>query len=315
MHNNSETGLRDVALWRFGIISPFLNGGSNGISLRHELEKLSQNIFYTPGGVPKQYAANTFKDWLYQYRKFGIDGLMGKERGDKGSTSLPKPLQKKFIDLRKKYPSWTTKRILKKLKRSRAWDGRTPSKSSFYRYAVQNNLKRNPSSPSDSVSPFEFEEFGDMWMADFMHGPKLVQGTRRIPTYLHAILDDATRYIVQAKFHLKEDTEAVISDLMLAIRRFGLCRRFYSDNGSAFKSRHLKQVAARLGIHLPHTPAYKPQGRGKEERFFKTVRDQFTSGLRPHSLEELNFAFQEWLSEYHETIHSSLGHVRHLLWG
>jgi hypothetical protein len=93
---------------------------------------------------------------------------------------------------------------------------------------------------------------------------------------------------------------------MLAIRRFGLCRRFYSDNGSAFKSRHLKQVAARLGIHLPHTPAYKPQGRGKEERFFKTVRDQFTSGLRPHSLEELNFAFQEWLSEYHETIHSSL---------
>ena len=243
---------------------------------------------------------------MYLYRKFGISGLMGKERGDKGTTTIPKALQKKFIDLRKKYPSWTTKRILKKLKRAKAWGGRTPSPASFYRFAAQNNLKRNPSSPPDSVSPFEFEEFGDMWMADFMHGPKLVQGTRRIPTYLHAIIDDATRYIVQARFHLAEDTEALISDLMLALRRFGICRRFYTDNGAAFRSIHLKQVAARLGIHLPHTPAYVPRGRGKIERCFRTIRDQYTSGLRPGSLDELNAGFQEWLSEYHETIHSSL---------
>jgi hypothetical protein len=145
-----------------------------------------------------------------------------------------------------------------------------------------------------------------MWMADFMYGPKLVQGTRRVQTYLHAILDDATRYIVQAKFHLAEDTEALISDLMMAIQRFGVPLRFYTDNGAAFKSIHLKQVAARLGIHLPHTPAYVPKGRGKIERYFRTVRDQYTSGLRPRTLEELNAGFQEWLSEYHDTIHSSL---------
>ena len=160
MHNSSENGPRDAAYWRFGIISPLLPGDNDGISLQQKLERLSQNVFYTPGRAPKQYSANTFRDWLYLYRKFGISGLMGKERVDKGTTSIPKALQKKFIDLRNKYPSWTTKRILKKLKRAKAWDGITPSPASFYRFATQNNLKRNPSSPPDSVSPFEFEEFG-----------------------------------------------------------------------------------------------------------------------------------------------------------
>lgn len=306
MHKNSQNGPRDAAYWRFGIISPLLPGDNDGISLRQKLEKLSQNVFYTPGGVPKQYSPNTFRDWLYLYRKLGISGLMGKEREDKGTTSIPKALQEKFIALRKDYPQLTTKRLLKSFMITGAWNGISPSPASFYRFAAQNNLKRNPSSPSKSVSPFEFEEFGDMWMADFMHGPKLVQGTRRIPTYLHAILDDATRYIVQARFHLAEDTEALISDLMLAIRRFGVPRRFYTDNGAAFRSIHLKQVGARLGIHLPHTPAYKPEGRGKLERFFRTVRDQLTSGMWVHFLDELNNALQEWLSEYHATVHSSL---------
>jgi transposase InsO family protein len=306
MHFTGKNTFRDVALWRFGVISPLLHHSNDGVSLHHELEKLSERIFLTPKGEPKQYSANTFRDWLYLYRKYGIDGLMGKERNDKGSTAIPKPLQEKFVALRKKYPSRTTKRLLRELEKMKVWDGISPSSNSFYRFAARNNLQRNPTSPPDSVSPFEFEEFGDMWMADFMHGPKLVKGTKHIKTYLHAILDDATRYIVQARFHLAENIEALISDLMMAVRRFGVPLRFYTDNGAAFRSIHLKQVAARLGIHLPHTPAYKPRGRGKEERFFRTVRDQYTSGLRPKTLEELNAGFQEWLSEYHGTVHSSL---------
>jgi putative transposase len=306
MHNLSENHLRDAALWRFGLISPLLHCSNDGVSLHNELEKLSKNTFYTPKGIPKKYAANTFRDWLYRYRKYGLDGLMGKEREDKGSTLISKPLQDKFVALRGDFPNRTTKRLLKVLENSSSWNGKSPSPIAFYRFAARNNLKRNPSASPDSVSPFEFEDFGDMWMADFMYGPKLVQGTKRIQTYLHAILDDTTRYIVQAKFHLSQDTEVLISDLMLAIQRFGLCRRFYTDNGAAYRSIHLKQVAAKLGIHLPHTPAYKPRGRGKCERFFRTVRDQYTCGLKPNSLDELNNGFEEWLSQYHNTIHSSL---------
>jgi len=153
MQNNSMNPFRDVALWRFGIISPLLHCSNDGVSLHHELEKLSLNTFYTPGGLTKQYSANTFRDWLYLYRKYGIDGLMGKEREDKGSTSLPKCLQEKFIALRKRYPSRTTKRLLRTLEDSKAWDGNSPSPVSFYRFAAQNNLKRNPSSHPEQIHP------------------------------------------------------------------------------------------------------------------------------------------------------------------
>jgi len=106
---------------------------------------------------------------------------------------------------------------------------------------------------------------------------------------------------------LAEDTRALISDLMLAVRRFGIPQRFYTDNGAAFRSRHLVRVAARLEITLPHTPAYRPQGRGKVERFFRSVRDGFLTGRPKTSLDTLNRDLDEWISQYHQSVHSSLG--------
>jgi hypothetical protein len=99
----------------------------------------------------------------------------------------------------------------------------------------------------------------------------------------------------------------LIDGLSLACRRFGVPEKFYSDNGSAFRSRHLALVAGRLGMHLPHTPAYRPQGRGKVERFFRTVREQCLDGLQPASLEKLQEAFTAWLDAYHHRIHSGIG--------
>ena len=98
-----------------------------------------------------------------------------------------------------------------------------------------------------------------------------------------------------------------MGELEIAIRRFGLPHRFYVDNGSAYSSHYLRIVCARLGIQLIHTPPYRPQGRGKEERFFRTIRDRFLPLADFSSLEALNTALQEWLSQYHQRKHSTLG--------
>ncbi|MFP4164882.1 MAG: hypothetical protein ACLFVE_12940 [Chitinispirillaceae bacterium] len=66
---------------------------------------------------------------------------------------------------------------------------------------------------------------------------------------------------------LSEDTRSLLDDLMLALRRFGIPRRFYTDNGAAFRSRHLCMVAARLGVAVRTRPPYSPRGKGKIERF------------------------------------------------
>lgn len=256
----------DHGLWRFGIISPLLHRTEDAPLLRVQIQQLAQRVFYTPEGTERRLCPDTIRDWLSRYRTGGIDGLRNKQRKDRGSTSVPQAIQQALTDLRKTQPRWTVKRMLRTLCSNGLWDGRKPGRSALYRFTTAHALSRDTALPALAVRSFEFPCFGDLWSADFLHGPKVGYGTRAVKTYLHAIIDDATRYIVVARFHTAEDTRSLLDDLMLAIRRFGLPRRFYTDNGAAFRSRHLRLVAAKLGISLPHTPPYTPRGRGKIER-------------------------------------------------
>ncbi len=53
----------------------------------------------------------------------------------------------------------------------------------------------------------------------------------------------------------------------------------YTDNGSDFRSKHLEQVAADLKIRLVFSTPGQPQGRGRIERFFRTINDMFLCDL------------------------------------
>jgi transposase InsO family protein len=297
----------DRGLWRFGIISPLLHRTEDGPPLRVQILELSQRVFYTPEGREKRFCPDTIRDWLCRYRTCGIDGLRNKLRKDQGSTLVPLAFQQALVDLRKSKPQWTVKRLLKNIRNQGLWDGRKPSKSALYRFTAAHSLNRTVLLPPQPVRSFQFPYFGDLWSADFLHGPKIRLGTFACKTYLHAIIDDATRYVVAARFHLAEDTRSLLDDLMLGIRRFGIPKRFYTDNGAAFRSHHLRLVAAKLGVTLPHTPPYKPRGRGKIERFFRSVRDGFLTGRDRTSLDKINTDFAAWLNQYHQTLHRILG--------
>jgi hypothetical protein len=95
-----------------------------------------------------------------------------------------------------------------------------------------------------------------------------------------------------------------------ALRRRGIPKRLYVDNGSAFRSKQLELVCAKLGIVLIHAKPYSPQGKGKMERWFRTVRMQFLPLLDNAtlaSLETMNRALGVWIEgEYHEASHAGL---------
>jgi len=116
-----------------------------------------------------------------------------------------------------------------------------------------------------------------------------------------------SRLICHAGFFLNEGGENYTASLRVALAKRGLPRKLYVDNGPAFRSHLLAHATASLGIALIHSTPYKPQGRGKIARFFRTLRMQFLStcpeGL---SLEALNEALNRWLDEhYNVTVHSS----------
>jgi transposase InsO family protein len=297
----------DLGLWRFGIISPLLHGTEVGPTMSAQINELSQRVFYTPDGVEKHFCPDTIRDWLGRYRTSGIDGLRNKQRKNRGTTLVPPALQQALIDLRNSQSQWTVKRLLRTLREQGLWDGQKPGRSSLYRFTSEHGLNRTTQVAPVPVRTFEYPFFGDLWSADFLHGPMVRRGTYADKTYLNAIIDDATRYVVAARFHRSEGTRSLLDDLMLAIRRFGIPKRLYTDNGAAFRSHHLRMVAARLGISLPHTPPYTPRGRGKIERFFRSVRDGFLTGRDRTSLDKLNADFAVWINQYHHTTHRILG--------
>ena len=136
--------------------------------------------------------------------------------------------------------------------------------------------------------------------------------------FLYAVLDDASRLIPHAQFYPTEGLDALLDCLRQAVSARGIPLRLYVDNAKVYRSRQLASIAASLGILVVHTPPYQPQGRGKIERWFKTVRDQFLANLdrqRPLTLEELNFRLWRWIDRhYHRSQHSALGSTPLLRW-
>ncbi|CAO0824590.1 hypothetical protein DFAR_710053 [Desulfarculales bacterium] len=88
--------------------------------------------------------------------------------------------------------------------------------------------------------------------------------------------------------------------------KLGLPRKLYLDHGLAFRSHYLEEITASLGITLVHSPPYEPQGRGKIERSFRTVRSQFLPGFKSDILRDINEALECWIRGISTTSASNL---------
>lgn len=294
----------EIALWRYGLISPLLHRDPGGRSLQEVLDDLATAEYRDPVGGVKRLSPETLRKWLTRYRIGGLAALADQERSDKGKSLVPEAVLDRVRALRADHPRWTLAVIFRTLLQEKTWNGITPSAAALYRCCRLQNLERKPA-PANCRS-FAFEDFGGLWVADFLHGPRLGIGKQKRKTYLHAILDDASRFVVSAGVFLSEDVENLIAELKRAIRCYGIPQRFYTDNGAAYRSRHLRIVGGRLSIQMPHTPPYRPQGRGKIERFFRTLRDQFLATTNARTIDELRLGLQNWILEYHQTVHETL---------
>src|SRR6266446_1507832 len=122
---------------------------------------------------------------------------------------------------------------------------------------------------------------------------------------LYALLDDASRLVPHAQFYADEGLESLLDCTRQGVAARGIPVRFYVDNGKVYRSAQLARIAATLGILIVHTPPYQPEGRGKIERFFRSVRDQFLASLdlkQVTGMEDLNARLDAWIqTAYHRS--------------
>jgi putative transposase len=156
---------------------------------------------------------------------------------------------------------------------------------------------------------FEAGYPNELWTGDALHGP-VVGGKKAL---LFAFVDDCSRLVTGHHWCYSEDTLAAMAALRRGILSRGLPSTCYLDNGSSFTSRQLLRALAVLGVRLVHSRPGRPQGRGKVERFFKTVREQFLVEVghsEVPSLGALEERFFAWLGQsYHRRAHSETGEM------
>jgi transposase InsO family protein len=309
----TEDQKKRMAVFRFGVIHDLING--NDVNQGHQEALIRQKCarkWEIPYSEKTRIGRSTILRWVRLYRLSNgkIESLYPAERSDRGeSRAMDEETILSLIRLRQEMPKATTAVLIKTMAdRGLVASGTELNLSTIYRFLHQHNLMKTSSHQPEDRRKFEAELPNDMWQSDVMHGPLIASGGKMKKSYLIALLDDHSRLITHGEFYLSEGILSYVDALENALLKRGLPRKLYVDNGPAFRSLHLEHITASLGIALIHSRPYKPQGRGKIERFFKTVREAFLAGFRGETLDDLNMAFDVWLTDvYHARKHTATG--------
>lgn len=270
-----------------------------------------------PDTPPTFVAKRTLEDWYYAFKKGGFDALKPKPRSDRGKPRRLSSAQQQWILERvRSFPGVPVKLLYRQWKQT---DPTLPALSAIYRWLEQNDLdahgrryllRQNIPGPTKA---FEAPGVNDLWIVDFSPGPFLALSPKTVPTHLCLVIDDHSRLVPYAAYGQAADTKALMACLKQAIRRRGLPRKLYADNGGPFVNAHLRIACANLGIRLIHSKPGRPWSRGKVERMFRTLQQDFEAALRlpgqaVGSLDELNGKLAGWLQEiYHPRPHQGIG--------
>jgi putative transposase len=304
-----EDAKKTIAVFRFGVISDLvgrkLSRGEKELILREK----SSSRWEIPFSTRSHISRSTILSWMRAYEKGGrrLESLMPDERADKGkSRVMDEEAIAALVSLKKDRMGVSLPVILKEA-RAR---GMLPALYMVSYATIYRIFKKHGLSDAGHAYPdrrrFESELPNDIWQSDALHGPRVLHDGKMKKSYLFAFIDDMSRLVPHGEFYLNERIDCYIDALAKALSRRGLPRKLSVDNGPAFSTQVLRHAMASLGIALVHSRPYEPEGRGKVERFFRTVRGQLLSTIPDGlSLQELNKRLREWIDEYHLREHGS----------
>lgn len=294
---------RDMALFRYSLIreaaDPALSTTERGLLVRN----LAARDHHGPDGERVVVSRSTIDRWIRLWRAGGFNALVPESRNAQAKIAAS------FLDLavalKRERPARTAAQVCRIIQADRGW---SPSRRTVQRLFVEHGLNgRRDGQPVQVFGRFEADISNELWTGDAMHGP-IIAGHK---AYLLAFIDDHSRLLSGYRWCHSEDTLRLEAALRSGLASRGIPGTIYLDNGSAMASKQFLRACASLGIRLTHSTPRRPQGRGKIERFFRTVRDQFEVEIAtnpPADLSELNRLFTAWVeSVYHQRVHSETG--------
>jgi putative transposase len=292
-HDQTEA----VALHRFGVIAEATNPRLSPAGRGAVVRAIAMRAHAHPDGGDRRYSRATIDRWVRAWRADGLDALRPSPRADVGVVRAHPELFAEAAALRLELPSRSAAQIASIL---------------FHRHGIRvaertvraqlrrAGLHREALAAEPKVfGRYEADVANDRWITDVLVGPWVPwpRVDRSVRAKLFLIVDDHSRLIIDGRFFAQENARAGQELLRRAIVRRGVPVVLYADNGAPFSNAWLARTCAVLGVRLVHSKPYSPEGRGKQERANRYIREAFlaeATHVGIESIDELNDRFVAW---------------------
>ncbi|GAX89815.1 DDE-type integrase/transposase/recombinase [Effusibacillus lacus] len=314
-----ETKRQEIANFRYGLIAPLVNRKLEPGQQAELLREAASHTYDIPYSSETKVSIRTLERYLQAYRKGGWEALKPSPRADKlQSREIAEDVLQKAMDLKREQPGRSVRQIIAILELAQFVEPGTIKESTLSKQLRRRGLTRKAllQSEANTFRRFEAEYRNACWQGDVQHTlylPHPDQPGKKKMAYLVVFIDDYSRYVVHGQFYFEERVPRLEDCLKKAILKHGIPEMIYVDNGAIYSSRHFERICGRLGTQLKHTKPGRPQGRGKQEKFFRFVDQSFVPEAydlieqgKIQTLTDLNRFFSAWLEvAYHQKVHNS----------
>jgi len=294
-----------IALFRYSVVSEALTERLSPAERGLIVRALAERSWTSPDGTERRFSRGTLDRWIAAYRHHGLAGLAPMPRSDRGRPRDQTDFLAEAVRLRRELPVRSAAQIVDIIGRAHGvWLSQRTVRAHLARAGV--SRRELVKEPARAFGRFEATRPSERWIGDVLIGPYVphprIPGSKRAKLFV--LVDDFSRLLIAGRWMAEENTRAGQDVLRSAIVRRGVPEVLYVDNGSPYRAAQLARTCAVLGIHLVHSRPYQPQGRGKQERLNRYIRERFLTEAEAAgitSFEELNDRFSSWAEQVANT--------------
>jgi putative transposase len=300
-----------IALHRWAVIAEAASARLTAAERGALVRQIAARAHTCPDGPVRRYSRGTIDRWLRAWRKGGLEALRPAPRADTGVVRAHPELFAEAAALRLELPGRSAAQIASILYHRH---GITVAERTVRAQLRRAGLHREAlAAEPKTYGRYEAARPNERWISDVLVGPWVPfpkrEGSARARLFL--IVDDHSRLLVDGRFFAYENARACQDLLRRAVTRRGLPEVFYCDNGAPFSNAWLARTCGVLGIRLVHSQPYSPEGRGKQERLNRYIREAFLAEATHHgieSLDQLNDLFTAWAEQVaNRRVHAETG--------
>jgi putative transposase len=296
-----EDRRREIGLFRYALVCDAADRGLSKAERGRLVRVLADREHVGPDGRLVRVARGTLDEWIRAYRRGGFEALVPKPRVVEPRT--PAEMLELAFALKRERPERTAAQVREiMLAAGASAPGLRTLQTHLARQGL--NVRADGRTAGKVYGRFEAGVRNELWTGDGLHGPRLDGSAAR--AVLLAFIDDHSRLLVGWRWGTGEDVFRLEAALRAGLMARGVPAAILVDRGSAFVSSQLLRACAVLGVKLVHASPRAATTKGKSERFFRTVRDQFLVEIDDGvGLVEFNRLFSAWLEVvYHRRVHS-----------